>query len=205
MSDTPDRGSPAWWDERYQTGNTPWEIGGPSPELQRVLAEEAVPAGAALDLGCGSGPNSVYLAQRGFQVTGVDVAETALERARERARQRGVTVEFRQENLASGCDLGGPYDFVFDRGCYHILRNLDATAYARSLAAALRPEARMLLLAGNADEPMQPGPPVVTAAALIAEMEPLFRILWLRRVRFEPAEAGEPNRPLGWSLFMARR
>ena len=60
------------WDEHYKSGNPPWETGQPSAELRRVVAEERIQPGAAIDLGCGSGINSIWLAQQGFDVTGAD-------------------------------------------------------------------------------------------------------------------------------------
>ena len=201
----PDDQTPEHWDERYRSDNTPWEMGAPSPELLRVLQEEGIEAGAALDLGCGRGWSCIELARRGFQVTGVDVSNEALTAARKQARETGVQVDFQQADLLSGVDLGGPYDFVFDRGCFHTVRRADARPYLASLAAATRAGARMLLLAGNADEPLESGPPTVTAAELTADLEPLFQLQWLRRLRFGCVMPESGLEPLGWSLFLKRR
>ena len=73
---------PTRWDERYEKGDTPWETGQPSSELQRVLAEAAIPPGRALELGCGTGASAVWLAQQGFDVTALDLSKLAIDRAR---------------------------------------------------------------------------------------------------------------------------
>jgi len=196
---------PAFWDARYDEGRTPWELDGPSPELLRVLDDERIAPGAALDLGCGSGGSSVGMAQRGFRVTGVDLSESALAKARARAEAAGVAIAFRQFDLLEGGDLRGPFDLVFDRGCYHHLRRIDREPYLALLRAVTPPGARMLLLAGNADEPMEPGPPSVAAAPLVTELEPLFRVLSLRSMRFASVDGPDGRPPLGWSLFLERR
>src|SRR5438270_11643617 len=84
----------ARWEERYRSGDTPWDTGRPSSELQRVIAEERIPPSRAIELGCGSGTNAVWLAKQGFEVTAVDLSPLAISRARERAVGEGVPVCF---------------------------------------------------------------------------------------------------------------
>src|SRR3954469_25978800 len=81
------------WDASYQDGPAPWDVGRPQPAIVRVAAEGGF-TGAVLDAGCGTGENAVHLASLGLPVLGVDVAETALAIARERAGERGIEVEF---------------------------------------------------------------------------------------------------------------
>src|SRR6266852_9065369 len=79
------------WDASYYDGPAPWDIGRPQPAIVR-LASEGGFAGAVLDAGCGTGENALHLASLGLPVLGVDVAETALAIAREKARARGIKV-----------------------------------------------------------------------------------------------------------------
>ena len=72
------------WNERYEKDNTPWETGQPSSELQRVLAEFPIRPCRAVELGCGTGANAVWLAQQGFEVTALDLSPLAIARARNR-------------------------------------------------------------------------------------------------------------------------
>src|SRR5262249_27552517 len=102
------------WQERYREGDTPWDSGRPSLELQRVVAEDGIVAGLALELGCGTGTNAVWLASQGFDVTAVDLSPLAIERAERRAREAGIRVRFLVADLLDPPDLGGPYDFFFD-------------------------------------------------------------------------------------------
>ena len=79
----------------YRIGLTPWDHDEVPGWLTAVAeGEDALPPGRALDLGCGSGRDAVYLARRGWQVTGVDAVSLALSRAAERARQAAVTVRW---------------------------------------------------------------------------------------------------------------
>src|SRR6516162_752409 len=118
------------WDERYAKGDTPWETGEPSSELQRVLAEIPIRPCRAIELGCGTGANAVWLAQQGFDVTAIDVSPVAVARAQERAAAAGVRARFLVADVLNPpAELTGPFDFFFDRGCYHVVRRVDAAAY----------------------------------------------------------------------------
>src|SRR5271155_3576657 len=85
------------WDASYHDGPAPWDIGRPQPPIVR-LASEGGFAGAVLDAGCGTGENTLHIASLGLPVLGpvlgIDVAETALAIAREKANNRGIEVEF---------------------------------------------------------------------------------------------------------------
>lgn len=191
------------WEQSYRRADAPWDTGRPSAELMAVLREEAIPPGRAIDLGCGTGANAVALAERRFEVTGVDVSELALQRARRRAAEAGVRARFIRADLLEQPELGGPFDFLFDRGCYHVLRRENVWAALQMLRSLTRPGSRFLLLTGNADgEWTEHGPPRVHEAELREELGELFEIEWIRPFRFD-ARPGEPHY-LGHSCLMHR-
>jgi methyl halide transferase len=190
------------WNERYREGPAPWDTGRPSVELQRVLNEEKIGPCRAIDLGCGTGSNSVWLAQQGFDVTGVDLAETAIERAQARAEQASVEVRFLVADLLQPPDLAGPYRFFFDRGCYHVVRKTDVAAYLDTLDRFTAPDVVGLVLAGNAREPREQGPPVVTEDEIRGELGKLFTLQWLREIRFDTCD---DEKFLGWSCLVTKR
>lgn len=98
------------WNRRYREGAYR-ERRYPNPYLEAHL--EAVPRGRALDLACGSGRNSIYLAEQGFDVTGIDVSDVALTQAEQFAADAGVQVHWRQQNLLNHPELGGQtYELV---------------------------------------------------------------------------------------------
>jgi methyl halide transferase len=101
-------------------------------------------------------------------------------------------------------DLSGPFDFFFDRSCYHVVRREDPTAYVKSLHRLTRPGALGLVLTGNAREPHEPGPPVVSEEQIRAELGELFEIIHLREFRFDQVEA-DGARFLGWSCLLRQR
>jgi SAM-dependent methyltransferase len=192
------------WDNRYRQDNSPWDTGHPSSELMRVVAQESIQPCRAIDLGCGTGASAVWLAQHGFDVTGVDISPLALDRARERAAAAGVQVRFLAADLLQPRDdLGGPYDFFFDRGCYHVVRRVSAANYVQTLLNISRSGTLGLVLAGNAREPHDPGPPVVTEEEIRRELGGAFAIRWLREFRFDQVK-GIPMEPLGWSCLLKR-
>jgi 2-polyprenyl-3-methyl-5-hydroxy-6-metoxy-1,4-benzoquinol methylase len=193
----------ARWEERYRTGDTPWDTGERSSELVRVVAEEKVAPCRAIELGSGTGTNAVWLARQGFDVTAVDLSELALERARRRAAAAGVAIRFLLADVLALPELGEPFPFFFDRGCYHVVRRIDVQAFLRTLERITTAGSLGLVLTGNAREKHEPGPPVVTAEEIRAELGSLFEIVRLREFRFDQVEA-DGMRYLGWSCLLRR-
>jgi SAM-dependent methyltransferase len=192
------------WDDRYRDGNLPWDTGRPSSELERVLSRDAIQPCRALDIGCGTGSNCVWLAQQGFDVTGIDVSPRAVELAAERAQAAGVKVHFVVADVLHLPDFEKPFAFFFDRGCYHAVRRSAPEQYAPAVARQLASGGRGLILAGNAREPHDPGPPVVTEDQIRDELGLAFQILDLHEFRFDEAP-GVPERFLGWSCLIEKR
>jgi SAM-dependent methyltransferase len=195
---------PIHWQERYEKGETPWETNQPSSELQRVLAETALRPCPAVELGCGTGASAVWLAQQGFAVTALDLSPRAIERARQRANAASVSVHFLVADvLDPPAELAGPFDFFFDRGCYHVVRREDPQAYLATLRRLTHPGTMGLVLAGNAREPHTPGPPVVSEQEIRSELGSLLTIVQLREFRFDLG-ATDGLRFLGWSCQLRR-
>ncbi len=191
------------WQGKYQAKDTPWDSGLASRELQRVMAERDIQPCRAIDLGCGTGTNAVFLATRGFDVTGVDCAPLALEQARRKAEEAGVRVEWIESDVQHFGTGLQPFDLVFDRGCYHCCRRVDLEGYRATLRNVLRPGGRVLLLAGNANEQAEQGPPRVTEQEIRDELGRLIDFESIREFRFQ--DAGGVDGPLGWSCFGTRR
>ena len=192
------------WDTHYQSGMPPWETGQPSQELARVIAEQKIAACRVIDLGCGSGINAVWLAQQGFDVTGVDITPLAIERARERAAGAGVNVRFVLDDVLNLRERYEPFPFFFDRGCYHSVRQPDVQPFLQTLMRLTAPGSVGLVLTGNAREPPPAGqgPPVVSEQEIRAELGSIFEIVRLREFRFD-AIGGDAG-PLAWSCLLRR-
>lgn len=134
----------------YAVGATPWdEHDTPLELMQLVEGDDALPAGRALDLGCGTGADAAYLAQRGWKVTAVDVVAKALTAARRRSQEANVDVEWVHGSVAALGELGltGPYGLAYDNGCFHGLRARDRAAYVEGVTALTESGATLLLFA----------------------------------------------------------
>jgi len=157
-----------WWQLAYLIGFKPWDSGVPPPELTLVIeGPEALPPGRALDLGCGAGTNVVYLAQHGWEATGVDLVARALRRARERAATAKVSPRFIKGDVTRLDELGagGGHRLFLDLGCFHTIPAERRDAYVAGVTAAAAEGATMLLF-GFAPGAMRPGPRGVTADEL---------------------------------------
>jgi len=122
------------WDASYHSGLAPWDIGRPQPAVVRLAADRAF-AGAVLDAGCGTGENALHVASLGLAVLGVDVAETALAIAREKARERGIAAEFAAADAFQLDALGRTFQTVLDCGLFHTFDDDERPRYVASLAS----------------------------------------------------------------------
>jgi SAM-dependent methyltransferase len=130
---------------RYDSGDVPWDHELPPPEVLALLP--TLPPGRALDVGCGFGRASIFMAQQGWQVDGVDFVAQAVAVAQRRADAAGVPVMFHVGDITRLDFLDGPYDFVLDVGCSHALDDADLALYRDQLLRLLHPGAIVLLFA----------------------------------------------------------
>ena len=128
----------------YRFFRAPWELGARS-ELVSLVESGRVKPCRAIDLGCGTGANAIYLAQRGFQVTGVDYAAAAIEKARARAAEAGVQVDFVQDDLTDLRQVRGRFDFLLDYGVLDDMRAPRREPYLQSVLALAAPGSQYLL------------------------------------------------------------
>ncbi|MBI3115394.1 MAG: class I SAM-dependent methyltransferase [Candidatus Kerfeldbacteria bacterium] len=133
---------PGEWEFLYQTSTAtqlPWEIGGPDAALEHMVQKRQLPARAdLLDAGCGLGSAAVYLAALGYRVTGIDLSPTAIEKAKRKAEQAGVTVTFVVGDAVKSPFKRGQFTVVYDRGCLQHLPKERQGHYARELLRLLR-------------------------------------------------------------------
>jgi SAM-dependent methyltransferase len=158
------------WDASYHDGPAPWEIGGPQPAVARLASEGAF-AGAVLDAGCGSGDNALHVASLGLSVLGVDVAETALAMAREKAGARGIEVEFATADAFRLERLARRFATVLDCGLFHCFEGDERPRYATSLASVTEPGGTLYVLCFSDDGP-DTGPHPISREDLRAAFNP---------------------------------
>lgn len=157
------------WDASYEDGPAPWDIGLPQPAVVRVASEGGF-AGVVLDAGCGTGENALHIASLGLSVLGVDVAETALAMARQKADDRGVEAEFATADAFRLERLGRRFDTVLDCGLFHTFDAEERSGYVASLASVTEPDATLYVLC-FADGP-DAGPHPISQEELTAAFNP---------------------------------
>ncbi len=136
----------AWlWNLGY-LGRAPWDIGGPRPELVRLVETGKLEPCRAIDLGCGIGENVIYLAQHGFEATGTDISSRAIAKARRKAQTAEVSATFLVGDVTNLVGVEGLFDLVVDNGCLHSLFSAAAKeGYVRTLLGLTRPGSRYFL------------------------------------------------------------
>jgi SAM-dependent methyltransferase len=189
------------WNEHYAAGTPPWESGTPDESLVEAVRSGLVKPGRTLDVGCGTGTNALFLAEHGFEVLGVDISPLAIEKARAKA---GGRCRFEVRDFLASDTPGGPFDVVFDRGCWHVFDEAaDRERFAARVAALLAPDGRWLSLIGSTEgAPREFGPPRRSARDIATAVEPVLEILELRMIHFD-LERMEP--PKAWLLLAQRR
>ena len=158
------------WDASYYNGRAPWDTGEPQPAIVRVAAEGGF-AGAVLDAGCGTGENALHIASLGLSVLGVDVAETALSIAREKAVDRGLQLEFIAADAFQLEQLGRRFETVLDCGLFHTFDHDERPRYAASLASVTGLDGTLYVLCFSDDGP-ETGPHPITQEQLRAAFNP---------------------------------
>ena len=174
------------WDEQYRAGETPWDTGEPDEHLVELLRSHAVERGRALDVGCGTGTNALWLARQGFAVLGIDIASAAIETARAKARATTLDCHFATADFLGAALSEGPFDLVFDRGCFHVFDQAeDRMRFAARVAPLLKRDGRWLSLIGSTEgHERDYGPPRRSARDVIDAIEPQLQIIELRSIEF---------------------
>jgi len=129
------------WDEIYRNyplAELGWELGKPRPILVEFVEKGLIKQGKALDICCGAGTNTVYLATKGFQVTGIDISPTAIQYAKKKTEQAKVKIDFQVQNFLQLPFADGAFDFVFDMGCFHHVEVEDRPAFIKGVHRVLK-------------------------------------------------------------------
>ena len=143
--------------ERYESDELPWDDELPPPEVIEIVP--LLKPGRALDLGCGYGRTSIYVAKHGWQGDGVDFVPAAVDGAKRRAAAAGVAdrVNFYEGSASSPNMLSGPYDLAVDIGCMHSFPLEQLIEYRDSLKRLLSSGAKYLLFVHLRDEHLEEG------------------------------------------------
>ena len=174
----------AFFQLAYLVGFKPWDSGVPPPELVEVVeGPQALEHGRALDLGCGTGTNCIYLAEHGWDPTGVDFVGRALETARRKSEASAIKPRFVQGDVTrlSALDLGERFDLLLDLGCFHSLPEQKRDAYATSVIESAAPGATFLLFGFLGTNRRWIGPRGIGEDEMAQRFKPGFDVVWTRR------------------------
>lgn len=170
--------------ESAYLGRPPWDIGRPQPAIMK-LAETDQITGSVLDVGCGTGENILYLAERGLAAAGIDGAPTAIRKARAKAKQRGLEVHF---EVADALNLPKPqhqFDTVIDSGLFHVFSDEERPRFRASIGQVIRPGGTYVLMCFSDQEPGNWGPRRVTQAEVRSVFSDGWRVNYIEPSAFE--------------------
>lgn len=128
------------WDQiyrKYPLKTLPWELGKPRRILVELVEKNVIKKGKVLDICCGAGTNAVYLAEKGFDVTGIDISQKAIEYAKDKAEKANVKIRFMVQNFLELPFKNEEFDFVFDMGCFHHVEVEDRSVFIKGVYRVL--------------------------------------------------------------------
>ena len=180
--------TPSWDDSYAASTAAPWDIGRPQPAFVR-LAEQGLLAGRVLDSGCGTGEQTLLAAAHGADATGVDMSGRAIQKAKEKAAERGLVARFEVGDALRLVDLGLTFDVIIDSGVFHVFDDENRATYVSSLASVLRPGGRCYLACFSDRQPGTWGPRRVSQDELRAAFSRGWDVVRIEAAAFDVNEA----------------
>jgi len=168
--------------ENFYAGPAPWDIG--KPQGAFVAVADRI-TGPVLDAGCGTGEHALFFAARGHRVTGIDFVGQAIQRARRKAAERGLSVDFVVKNATMLGDWAERFASVIDCGLFHVFSDDDRRRYVQGLAQVLEPGGRLFLMCFSDAEPGREGPRRVSRQELYDAFADGWKVESVRASQFE--------------------
>jgi cyclopropane fatty-acyl-phospholipid synthase-like methyltransferase len=168
--------------EELYAGPAPWDIGRPQGQFVAIADRVTSPV---LDPGCGTGEHALFLAGRGHRVIGIDFVEEAIRRARAKAADRGLAVQFLVKDATALGGWGERFASVIDWGLFHVFSDDDRRRYVGGLAQVLEPGGRLFLSCFSDEEPGTEGPRRVSRQELYEAFADGWEIESVQPVRCE--------------------
>lgn len=182
----------------------PWVAGTASPELIELVWEQVITPGMnVLEIGTGVGTESIFLATRGMNVSGIDLSDAAINIAKKLADLYGVQVNLKQGDALNMDFQDQQFDAVCDQGVFHHLRDEERDRYAREVARVLKPNGLLALRCFSDKIPGSGQPRRISSTDLLDTLLPYFKLEQMKRVlSFSTADR---QRPLGWSTLWYKK
>lgn len=144
---THDINSPEFWNEQYDNGRIPWDLGRPTPVFRRLLEEGTLTPGRMIVLGAGRGHDARMFARHGFDVTAVDFAANAVAAMRAAGNDDASLTILHSDLFDLPPDFAGQFDYVLEYTCFCAIDPARRPEYADTVVALLRPHGRYVALA----------------------------------------------------------
>jgi cyclopropane fatty-acyl-phospholipid synthase-like methyltransferase len=190
-----------FFDAAYR-GKPPWEIGRPQKEFVEMVRRGEL-SGSVLDIGCGTGENALFYAAEGHEVWGIDTVPRAIEKAKEKAAEKGLAVQFLVLDAFHLGRLGRQFDTVTDSGFFHTLSDADRPTYVDQLAAILPPGGRYFMLCFSDREPAGYGPRRMSEQEIRESFRDGWTIHYIREATFESHTRAEGSR--AWFSMISKK
>ena len=168
--------------ESLYDGPAPWEIGRPQRQFVAIADKVKSPI---LDAGCGTGEHALFLAGRGHKITGIDFVEEAIRRAKHKAAERNLPVEFLVKDVTKLGEWNKRFATAIDCGLFHVLSDGDWRLYVQGLAQVLQPGGRLFLMCMSDEEPGNEGPRRVSRQELFNAFADGWQVESVTAVQFE--------------------
>ena len=183
----------------------PWDIG----KAQSAFVEAADQiTGSILDAGCGTGENAFFFAKRGQQVTGIDFLEEPIKRAKQKAAERGLPVNFLVRDALSLKEMHQVFDNVIDCGLFHVFNDADRNKYIEGLASVINPGGKLFLMCFSDEEPAGMGPRRISKSELQATFAKGWVVESINPTHFEVIpefkETFSEGGPKAWFVVVKR-
>lgn len=186
------------WEQVYENQaveGLPWYYPGLDPDFTAALERYGIDGGDILDLCTGPGTQAMALAERGFRVTAMDIAGSAVEKACVKAREDGLDIVFHQDDILVS-HLDRTFDLVFDRGCFHIFPRDKRRDYVPAVTRLIKPGGYLMLKCFSHLETRPEGPYRIAPAEIEELFSAGFEILALQHTTFSGQNLKSPPKAL---------
>lgn len=176
-----------FWDKVYKV-TPPWDVDHPQPAFEELVKNREIEPGRALDIGCGRGENAIMLAMNGCDVTGIDLAESAISDAKVKAVKHNVKVNFIVGNVLQIDRLfeEEKFDVIIDSGLFHVMTDEERPIFVKQVYGVLKKGGKYFMLCFSDKEPGKYElPRRLSKTEIESTFSPLFNINYIKEAVFD--------------------